>query len=125
MNVPRSKTQSPQKKVERLIADDPLLAPYESTLLRRMRKTAVMEARLTETTAGLAEFASGHEYFGLHLRDGAWILREWAPHATAIHLKGPFSNWEAIPEYALRRADHGVWELRLHAKIKRYGIEVP
>ena len=62
----------------------------------------------------LAEFASGHEYFGLHLRDGRWVLREWAPNASSVHLKGAFSNWKAAPDYALRRTgDNGVWELEL------------
>lgn len=96
-----------------MIAVDPLLAPYEAVIRRRAEKASALEARLTESTAGLPEFSSGHEYFGLHLRNGNWILRERAPNATSIHLKGPFSNWEVTPEYAFARTDGGVWELQL------------
>lgn len=113
--------ESPKQRVARSIALDPLLAHYESALVRRVEKTAAMEARLTESTADLLEFASGHEYFGLHFRDGAWVLREWAPNATSVHLKGPFSNWETLPNYAFSRKEHGVWELWLAAEALAHG----
>jgi len=82
-----------------------------------------MARRLTATVSSLAEFASGHEYFGLHFREGHWVLREWAPHATSVHLKGPFSDWRAEPEYALARGADGVWEIRLPAEALAHGEE--
>jgi 1,4-alpha-glucan branching enzyme len=62
----------------------------------------------------LAEFASGHEYFGLHFRQGEWVFREWAPNATAIFLIGDISKWQERKEYALEKInDQGVWEIHL------------
>ena len=73
-----------------------------------------MRRRITGERLDLPALASGHEYFGLHFRDGRWVLREWAPNATSIHLKGPFSDWRADSRFALRRqGEQGVWELEL------------
>jgi len=70
----------------------------------------------------LADFAAGHEYFGLqpqgglHRQGDEWVLREWAPNATAITLIGTFSQWREDPALAMHRLnDDGVWELRLPA----------
>lgn len=102
------------ERVDFLVGQDPLLEPYRSVLLRRARRTETLKREITGGNMDLAAFASGHEYFGLHLRDGRWVLREWAPNASTLHLKGPFSNWQAAPEYALMRAgDEGVWEIEL------------
>ena len=119
----------------RLVQDDPYLAPYADWIARRVQLTRKTETRLTDgqmapacnavrSTAGrLADFAAGHEYFGLHQQGSlhqqgdAWILREWAPNATAITLIGAFSQWREDPALALRRLnDDGVWELRLPAE---------
>ena len=114
MSIPPTESFDPERTVRRLIERDPLLAPYSSTLLRRVHQAATMEQRLTQGRVDLTEFASGHEYFGLHFRDGRWVLREWAPHAASIHLKGPFTDWRATSEYALSRIGHeGVWEIHL------------
>lgn len=110
-----------REKVDQLIQTDPHLAPYASDLLRRVQNTEAMKARLLGGPRGLADFASGHEYFGLHFRDGQWVLREWAPHASSIHLKGPFSSWKATPAYSFGRGAEGVWELRLPSDVLEHG----
>lgn len=107
--------------IDRLIERDPMLAPYASELIRRSQRAEAMESRLTGASSSLLDLASGHEYFGLHFRDGAWVLREWAPNATAIYLKGPFSGWRADPEYAFSRREEGVWELRLASDVLAHG----
>ncbi len=107
--------------VDRLVESDPLLAPYRADLLRRLERTESVRARLTASTGTLPEFASGHEYFGLHVRDGQWVLREWAPNAASIHLKGPFSDWSPSADYRFTRGDEGVWEIRLPADALAHG----
>ena len=103
-----------EEAIRRLVKRDPFLAPHTYVLLRRVDRVREMEERLTEGRKSLAEFASGHEYFGLHFRDGSWVLREWAPNAESIHLKGPFSDWRPDPQYALSRVGSaGAWELVL------------
>ncbi len=97
-----------------LVAGDPWLEPFEGALRARQARAAALAERLTAGKS-LADFASGHEYFGLH-RDpgGGWVMREWAPAANSLHLIGPFSQWRPDPAFALRRSDdHGVWETRL------------
>ncbi len=78
----------------------------------RREKALWTERRLTGGKASIADFASGHEYFGLHRSGTRWVFREWAPNATAIHMVGDFTQWRETDEWALRRiTDAGVWEI--------------
>ncbi|MBI2438675.1 MAG: 1,4-alpha-glucan-branching enzyme, partial [Lentisphaerae bacterium] len=98
----------------RLVRDDPYLRPYAEWIARRLELAREMRQRLTGGKMGLADFAAGHEYFGLHRQDQGWVLREWAPNATAITLLGTFSQWREDPALALKRVDsNGVWELQV------------
>ncbi|MDD5482854.1 MAG: alpha amylase C-terminal domain-containing protein [Kiritimatiellae bacterium] len=82
--------------------------------MRRLALGYETEWRLTGGKMALADFASGHEYFGLHFNGNEWILREWAPNADKITLIGDFSGWKENEEYAFAPAGgDGVWELRL------------
>ena len=101
---------------------DPWLAPFREKLRERSRRAVATVKRLTGGKSTLAEFASGHEYFGLHFRDGEWVFRECAPNAVRITLFGDFSDWRKLPEYRLNRLEHGVWELRLPAETVRHGM---
>ncbi len=70
----------------------------------------------------LADFASGHEYFGLHFHKNEWIFREWAPNATAIYLIGDMTNWQIRTEFALEKiSNDGVWEIHLTADKLTHG----
>jgi len=100
--------------VTRLIQEDPLLAPHAAVIHRRIFATEQRIRSLTEDRRSLADFAAGHEYFGLHFRDGGWVFREWAPNAVGIHLIGDFSRWGEDPAFSLSPAgEDGVWEIRL------------
>jgi 1,4-alpha-glucan branching enzyme len=108
--------------VKRALADDPLLAPYEAHLRRRAARVAQTEKRLTGGRTSLCDFAGGHEYFGLHFRDGRWVFREWAPGATAIFLIGEFNGWRKRPDFALQKISaDGIWEIRLPAGLLSHG----
>ena len=48
--------------VDKLLAGDPYLKPYENALLRRITKSGKTEAWLTQGEMSLEDFASGHEY---------------------------------------------------------------
>ena len=70
----------------------------------------------------LKEFASGHEYFGLHFQKGEWVFREWAPNATTIYLIGDMSKWQESREFELEKInDYGDWEIRLNADKLKHG----
>ncbi|MGB5265790.1 MAG: hypothetical protein WBN30_04310, partial [Polyangiales bacterium] len=83
-----STPNSPEQRAARMIQRDPLLERYASVVTRRAHNVEATRLRMTEGRIGLGELASGHEYFGLHFKDGRWVLREWAPNAVSIHLKG-------------------------------------
>ena len=106
-----------------LVQRDPYLQPFESVIRKRLQLTHETEHRLTLDKMSLANFASGHEYFGLHrLPDGCWVIREWAPNATAITLIGDFNQWKSAPDFAFCKISaSGVWELKLPAKALKHG----
>lgn len=93
---------------------DPYMSPYLPVIQRRLEKVRTREQLLTDGRMTLTDFASGHEYFGLHREGGDWVLREWAPNATAISLIGDFNEWRERQDFSLqRRGNSGNWELRL------------
>ena len=99
-----------------ILESDPYLKPYEKDLRRRFTRIAKTEKILTGDKISLADFASGHEYFGLHFYRNEWIFREWAPNADAIYLIGDMTNWQEKKKFALERINsEGVWEIRLPA----------
>jgi 1,4-alpha-glucan branching enzyme len=104
------------------LSSDPWLDPYRDQLKQRADHIRHMEARLTGGAISLDDFASAHEYYGLHFRDEKWIFREWAPNATAIYLVGDFSNWKQLDAFALHYGDNaGVWEIELPAEALKHG----
>jgi 1,4-alpha-glucan branching enzyme len=110
------------RRVARVIRCDPLLAPYAEAIRRRLAGVDALEKRLTGGRRTLADFASGHEYFGLHLRGGQWVLREWAPHATRIFFIGEATGWKRQAAFELkRRGARGVFELRLPRRALAHG----
>jgi 1,4-alpha-glucan branching enzyme len=113
-------------KVEAMLKGDPYLAPFEDHIARRLGKTEHTLVRLTRGKRSLADFASGHEYFGLHWEtkgsQNRWLLREWAPNASAVYLVGDMSGWEENERFALKRLNrHGVWEIHLPPEILSHG----
>ena len=72
--------------VDKLLASDPYLKPYENALLRRIQKVRETEAWLTQGKTSLEDFASGHEYFGLHLKK----------QSVAFQRVGPLMPWPFI-----------------------------
>jgi len=100
--------------IKYLLEIDPYLKSYEKDLRRRFARIAETEKILTGDNINLADFASGHEYFGLHYRGNEWIFREWAPNADAVYLIGDMTDWQERRRFALERINReGVWEIRL------------
>lgn len=99
-----------------------MLQPYEAVLNQRAEKTRAKEVQLTRGKESLGDFAAGHHYFGLHCNGREWILREWAPNATAIFLIGNFTDWREDNHFAMKRLNsRGEWEIRLPAKLLKHG----
>ena len=83
-----------ERIVKRMVRRDPMLEPYAESIRRRLSLVDTTQKRLTGGRLALADFASGHEYFGLHLKRNQWVLREWAPNATRIFLVGDATGWK-------------------------------
>jgi len=102
----------------KLIQNDPWLEPYKEAIEGRYRHIIEKEGSLTnQGKRSLSDFASGYLYFGLHKTQEGWILREWAPNATAIYLVGTFNQWQKEEQYKLNRIDNGVWEIKLPVEV--------
>ena len=98
----------------KLINDDPTLEPYKSAIIGRHEYALLREKELLGSDNNtLSDFASGYMYFGLHKEKRCWILREWAPNATAIYMIGDFSNWKPMEKYRLTRLENGIWEIKI------------
>ncbi|MEI6211381.1 MAG: alpha amylase C-terminal domain-containing protein [bacterium] len=104
------------------LQNDLYLAPYLNTIGRRAHAAETLTRRLAQGPGSLSEFACAHEYYGLHLRNGSWIFREFAPNATGISLVGDFSDWTVRSTFALRRlAGRDVWEITLPESAIHHG----
>lgn len=103
------------------VADrDPWLEPYREALERQQAYLKQTQRRLLGQKS-LEEFALGHLYFGLHRTDDGWVFREWAPNAINVYLLCEKNEWQDDLEYALRRGENGVWEVRLAASALAHG----
>ena len=101
---------------------DPNLDPFAPRIAARRSRVEQLLQKLTGNKISISDFASGHEYFGLHKTKEKWIFREWAPNASSITLVGDFSNWEVKEEFRLTNLDHGVKELELPADALHHGM---
>jgi 1,4-alpha-glucan branching enzyme len=103
-----------ENRLSRLLKSDSYLTPFSDQIRHRLERIEETEHRLTQGKMSLAEFASGHEYFGLHFQRGEWVFREWVPNATAIYLIGDINKWQERREFELEKInDYDVWEIRL------------
>lgn len=99
--------------VLKLIKNDAWLEPYQDAIEGRYKYYMRREAEITKDAGSLSDFATGYLYFGLHKIAKKWVLREWAPNATAIYLIGSFNDWQEREEYKFSKDKNGVWEIEL------------
>lgn len=106
-----------------LVARDGYLQPYEDAIRGRHDHAQWKKSQLTSRgRRTLSDFASGHDYFGLHKTARGWVFREWAPNATAITLIGDFNQWTPTEAYKAKRiSGTDNWELKLPEKAMKHG----
>ena len=68
----------------------------------------------------LADACNSHLYYGLHRNNTQWVLREWAPNATAIFLLCDSNDWQKNNHYSFTKLNDQDWELRLPSNILRH-----
>ena len=55
-----------------------------------------------ENTEGFDKFTQGYNTFGIHrTKDNGILMREWAPGAEAVYLRGDFSMYCRIDNFNL------------------------
>ena len=96
-----------------LYDSDFLLVPYKGIIEERHRLYQEKAHMLQGNAPRLADNCNSHLYYGLHLSQGQWLLREWAPNATAIYLLFDGNSWQRNSRYAFKRIDGENWELSL------------
>jgi len=97
-----------------LLEEESWLQPYAEVIRRRSTRFQAEYSALVDYAGSITEFASSHEYYGIHsdpIRKG-WTYREWAPHAKALYLIGDFNGWNRT-SHPLRRNSRGDWEIFL------------
>ena len=99
----------------KILKMDPYLKPYEKDLDLRMENYRRKKAELLAPGQTLADFATGHLYFGFHKEKNGWFYREWAPGAEAVYLTGDFNGWDRH-SCPLEKKENGVWEVFLPGK---------
>ena len=99
-------------KLPNIVKNDSYLEPFTSIIIDRLLAANDKEHEILQGQS-LKDFAQGHKWYGLHRENNQWILRDWAPNATAIYLIGEFNNWRELPEYAFHSIGSGNWELKL------------
>ena len=106
-----------------LVNNDGYLEPYEDAIRGRHDHALWKINQLTQNgKKKLSDFASGHDYYGLHKTARGWVFREWAPNATELYLVGDFNDWKETPKYKATRIEGtGNWELKLAEKAVKHG----
>ena len=119
----KKKDTTPKVEHIGLVKNDSWLEPFEEAIRGRHDHALWKLNQLTKNgKQKLTDFASGHDYFGLHKQTRGWVFREWAPNATEIYLIGEFNNWQEDEHYKLKRVEGtGNWELKLREKDLKHG----
>ena len=111
-----------KRKTLKLIKNDPWLEPFTQAIEGRHNDVLVKLDHLTGGSGKLKDFAKAYLYYGLHrLKNGDWVLREWAPNATEIYVVGDFNDWRECAPYRMRQVGSGNWELQLPARGMKHG----
>ena len=110
------------------LLDDDYLKPFENAIRGRAEHAFARARELTGGKGTLADWASAHEYYGLHRltkpasKKGMWIFREWAPNATSMWLVGDFSKWKIDPRFELFRIPGtDTWAREIDGDLIRHG----
>ena len=104
------------------LLDDLYLKQFEAAIRGRSRHAFDRAAELTSGKCSLADWASAHEYYGLHRKTGGWVFREWAPNATSMWLVGDFSKWKIDPRFeCFRIPGTDVWQCKVAKGLVRNG----
>jgi 1,4-alpha-glucan branching enzyme len=104
--------QVPAPALLPILKENPYLNPWKESIYNWHYAYKGFLAFLKENHGSLKEFASIHEFLGLHYskKDKGWYYREWAPSAFQLFLIGDFNEWNHT-SHPLSHLDSGYWEI--------------
>ncbi len=95
-----------------ILKENPYLNPWKEAIYNWHYAYKGFLAFLKENHGSLKEFATSHEFLGLHYskKDNGWYYREWAPAAFQLFLIGDFNDWNRS-SHPLHHLENGYWEI--------------
>ena len=106
--------------MNKIYETDPWLEPYRGAIDARHERILECKRKLAGD-GPLASAINNHLYYPLHIEDGQWVIREWAPNASRIYLVGEFNNWKRTEAYCFQPAGQGNWELKVPEMFLHHG----
>ncbi len=115
---------NPDRETPLWAQQDEWLAPYYEEIRawrRYIKERRQLFLGTLATRGGLAAWACGHLYFGLHRTTTGWVLREYAPAARSIYLLCDANGWQKAdayrftPLHSSEGTPSGEWSLELPA----------
>lgn len=106
-----SKVDVPE--IQHLLDLDPYLRLHEGEIRRRYGCFQDVIRHIDSTEGGIEKFSRGYESFGLHRTpDNGICMKEWAPGAEGLYLRGEFNSWNQT-QYPFTRLEFGKWEIKI------------
>ncbi|KAK7098391.1 hypothetical protein V1264_002701 [Littorina saxatilis] len=112
-----SPSPPPEPNVEALFSVDGYLRDHQNEIKRRYGCFKDLVQHINQHEGGLNKFTKGYEYYGVHrLQDNSIVVREWAPGAEGVYLKGDFNQFMVEERYSFKSLEFGRWELKIPPK---------
>lgn len=108
------------QKPKKLLDFDEWLEPFADEIAARDEHIAAIRTRILGGKTPY-DFALGWQHFGLHRTASGWVVREWAPNATAMYLVCEATKWQDDSAYEFTFATDGEWSLELPADALKHG----
>lgn len=99
-------------KLSNLLQLDPHLEYFKDDIISRYNKFKKLVDHIDNAENGMSRFSEGYKEFGLIIKDGGILCREWVPDVKNIWLYGDFNNWNKT-SHQFTKKDFGKWELFL------------
>ncbi|UJR27881.1 hypothetical protein I4U23_009146 [Adineta vaga] len=124
-------------QLDNLLKLDSYLEPFQGEIKRRYNVFKSILKQLETEENGINTFTSAYTHYGIHVdcRTNEIRIKEWAPGARAMYIRGDFNNWQER-QYPFTRDQWGIWKLTIpplsdgtpaikHGQIIKLLIETP
>ncbi|CAF0941289.1 unnamed protein product [Rotaria sordida] len=101
-------------ELHNLLKLDPYLDAYQDEIRRRYHVFQKILKQLENEEQGIDNFTLAYKHFGIHVnhQTNEINIKEWAPGAKAMYIRGDFNNWQER-QYSFTRDQWGVWRVTI------------